>query len=151
MALDELHARRLATVISVFEDSLNRIEMLLVTLERGEGPEPRVPAPTPAKIQEIRALVQGFRYRLRAGARYFNIQRLQPDWRQTLAAELAALWVILENAAPARMKGYGRQFTTEDRAGWEALLGELDADIERLRKVALGGLQTPAIRTRARP
>ena len=40
MALDELHARRLATVASIFESALDRMELVLKSLESpyGDGP-----------------------------------------------------------------------------------------------------------------
>jgi len=37
MALDELHARRLATVASVFESALDRVELVLKSLESSYG------------------------------------------------------------------------------------------------------------------
>ena len=40
MALDELHARRLATVASVFESALDRMELVLKSLESATGNEP---------------------------------------------------------------------------------------------------------------
>jgi hypothetical protein len=39
-----------------------------------------------------------------------------------LAAELSNLWVVLENAMPKRMKGYGKEFDPTDKGDWEHLI-----------------------------
>jgi hypothetical protein len=134
MALDELHARRLATVISLFDDALDRIQLALDAAERGKHAGSSA---TPAQAREIRATVHRLRSRLHDAAQRFAVERVRPDWRQQLAAELSALWVILENAAPRRMKGYGREFAPEDRADWETLMRDLKTEVERMSETVL--------------
>lgn len=133
MALDELHERRLATVVSVFEDALDRIELLLEGVEQGseisEGPQLAA-----GDLVSLRMSAGRLRERLRAATESFNVRRVRLPWRQKLAAELSTLWVLLENAMPRRMKGYGREFAPEDRADWEALIRDLLREIERMRQ-----------------
>jgi hypothetical protein len=133
MALDELHERRLATVISLFDDALDRIELLLEGVEQRKGSDGE-PQPDPSEICNIRLAGGRIRERLRAAAERFEVKRIEPRWRQKLAAELSTLWVMLENAAPRRMKGYGREFAPQDRADWEALIRDLLRDVESMRR-----------------
>ena len=56
-----------------------------------------------------------------------------------LIAELSTLWVVLENARPERMKGYGVEFAPEDRAEWEDLITALMNDVEQVRGIVLKG------------
>ncbi len=137
MALDELHARRLSTVLSFLEDALDRIELALDAAERGKHTGSSAAPPTAAQAREIRAAAHQLRSRLHDAAERFAVERVRPNWRQQLAAELSTLWVILENAAPRRMKGYGREFAPEDRADWEALMRDLGANVERMREIVL--------------
>ena len=137
MALDELHARRLATVFTVLEGALDRIELLLQNSETNDDdlPSRRL---TEIQIREIREIIQHIRTRTHNAIRSFSIRVQKPEVRQALAAELSALWVVLENARPTRMVGYGRKFSAADRADWEELIGELLNDVEQLRGLALG-------------
>ena len=133
MALDELHARRLATVAIIFESALDRMELVLKSLESpyGEGP-----APVQAEhVGLAREKMRTIRTRLSASLNRFSIQLRKPEPRQILAAELSTLWVVLENARPERMKGYGRKFSPADKADWEELIEGLISDIEEIRRV----------------
>jgi hypothetical protein len=135
VALDELHERRLATVMNVFEDALDRIELLLSgggLVREGGGDA----GPTPAEAGNIRAVAEQIRRRLQSAAARFEVKRSRPHWRQKLGAELSTLWVVLENALPRRMRGYGREFAPQDRADWERLVRDLLAEIERMRQAA---------------
>lgn len=132
MALDELHARRLATLISVFEDALDRIEHLGAAAEEQRQFEAGR-SPNSAQLSSLRALSARIRRRLRAAAARFGVRRVKPNWRQNLAAELSTLWVILENTRPERMKGYGREFTAQDRVDWESLVDDLMEAVEEMR------------------
>jgi hypothetical protein len=133
MALDELHERRLATVINLFEDALDRIELVLESAEPPQESE-REPQPGAAEISRIRTVAGRIRERLQAATERFEVNRARPPWRQKLAAELSALWVVAENATPRRMKGYGREFAAQDRADWDALFRDLLHEIERMRR-----------------
>ncbi len=133
MALDELHERRLATVMSVIEDALDRIELLTENVEQG-GESSTECLPARGELDNLRQSAGRVRERLRAAALRFDVKRVRPPWRQKLAAELSALWVVLENATPRRMKGYGREFAAGDRADWEELIRDLLQEIERMRQ-----------------
>jgi hypothetical protein len=140
MALDELHARRLATLLNLFDDALDRINHLLegVESERESGLE------TGAHADELLSLASAtarMRERLQAAAARFAVRPTRPPWRQKLAAELSTLWVVLENALPRRMKGYGHEFAPQDRADWESLIRDLLNELERMRQMvsAKGG------------
>jgi hypothetical protein len=135
LSLDELHARRLETVMGMVANALDRIEHLLAGQEAG-SPVRRVRQPTDISSEQIRKVREEseiIRRRLGEAARRFSIRPRKPDPRQTLAAELASLWVILENARPRRLKGYGREFAAADKADWEALIQDLLRELERLR------------------
>jgi hypothetical protein len=133
MALDELHARRLATVASVFESALDRMELVLKSLESASGNEP-----SPVKAEHIRLgreKMVTVRNRLSESLKRFSIQLRKPGPRQVLGAELSTLWVVLENARPERMKGYGREFSPSDKADWENLIEGLMWDIKEMRRL----------------
>ncbi len=132
MALDELHARRLATVASVFESALDRVELVLKSIESpyGDGPPP-VEA---GHIGPAREKMRTIRTRLSESLNRFSVQLRRPEPRQMLAAELSTLWVVLENARPERMKGYGREFSPADKADWENLIEGLMSDIKEIRR-----------------
>jgi hypothetical protein len=133
MALDELHARRLATVASVFESALDRMELVLKSLESTSGNEP-LPL-KPEQIRLGREKMETVRNRLSESLKRFSIQLHKPEPRQVLAAELSTLWVVLENARPERMKGYGREFSPADKADWESLIEGLISDIKEMRRI----------------
>jgi hypothetical protein len=132
MALDELHARRLATVASVFESALDRMELVLESLESAsDEPLP----PRDEQIRQAREKMQAVRNRLSESLRRFSVQLRKPGHRQVLAAELSRLWVVLENARPERMKGYGREFSPADKADWKNLIEGLMSDIKEIRRL----------------
>jgi hypothetical protein len=132
MALDELHARRLATVVNLFEDALDRIELVLEGAEQASASELQADA---AEFSNLRMTASGIRKRLQAAVERFEVSRARPHWRHKLAAELSALWVVLENSTPRHMKGYGREFAAQDRVDWEALVRDLLREIERMRRL----------------
>ncbi len=133
MALDELHARRLATVASVSENALDRMELVLKSLESTSGNDP-LPI-KPEQIRMGREKMATVRNRLSDSLNRFSIQLHKPEPRQVLAAELSTLWVVLENARPERMKGYGREFSPADKADWENLIEGLITDIKEMRRI----------------
>ncbi|HXX24030.1 MAG TPA: hypothetical protein VEO19_12850 [Terriglobia bacterium] len=136
MALDELHARRLATVANVFECALDRMELVLKSLESaGEDEREQI-----RQVWEKMAMV---RSRLSESLEHFAIQPRKPGPRQVLAAELSRLWVVLENARPERMKGYGREFSPADKAAWEKLMEGLMSDVKEMRRMLVKGRIKP--------
>jgi len=133
MALDEMHARRLATVVTVVGAALDRIELVLRGIEDIREANHLGFRFTPQQIRGLRQDMARIRHRLGEALRHFSVPRHKPDPRQVLAAELSTLWVVLENAMPERMKGYGKEFTPADRKNWEELIRTLLQDLEQLR------------------
>ena len=78
MALDELHARRLATVVSVAEDALARIELTLDRSGHGGG---RL---APARVQALRQKIASMRRVLERAVERFGIRPVRPEPRQVL-------------------------------------------------------------------
>jgi hypothetical protein len=138
MALDELHARRLATVEKMFDAALDRMELILRSAEEGSdgGEFSRI---TAEQARIARDKMATIRSRLQEGLRHFSVRLERPEPKQMLAAELSTLWVILENARPERMKGYGREFAPQDRVEWENLIQALIHETEQIRGVVLKG------------
>jgi len=138
MALDELHARRLATVGKVFEAALDRMELVLRSAhesnERGE-----FSGITAEQARLAREKMAAIRSRVEKSLRHFSVQLQRPEPKQMLAAELSTLWVVLENTRPERMRGYGREFAPQDRADWESLIQSLIHEVEQMRDVVLKG------------
>jgi hypothetical protein len=137
MALDQLHRRRLATVIKLVEAALHRIELLLEA--PADSPDRAKDATlfTVAQREEIRMHTESIRQLLAETVERFGTRPDYPEPRQIVAAELSNLWVILENAMPPRMTGYGRPFDPKDREDWERIMRELLREVNRIRSVAL--------------
>ena len=81
--------------------------------------------------------MQGIRKRLEHAVGRFSLQLRKPEPRQVLAAELSSLWVVLENARPKRLAGYGKEFDPVDKTAWENLIRGLLDDVERVRQIVL--------------
>ncbi len=138
MALNELHARRLATVAKMFEAALDRMELTLRAVEKG-GEAADASGISLEQVRAMRDRTSAIRDHLRKGLEHFSIKLQKPEPQQMLVAELSTLWVILENARPARMKGYGREFAPQDKADWENLIQALMRETESIRRVVLKG------------
>jgi hypothetical protein len=120
----------------MFDAALDRMELILRSAE--ESNETGESSPITAEQARLaRDRMATIRSRLQEGLRHFSVQLERPEPKQMLAAELSTLWVILENARPERMKGYGREFAAEDRAGWENLIQSLMHETEEIRDVVL--------------
>jgi hypothetical protein len=135
MALDELHARRLATIVTLVENALERMETALRGMQNDHAPDSA--NLTPNQVRRIHEEMEAVRKRLEEITERFSVRPQKPELRQAFAAELSSLWVILENALPERMKGYGREFAPEDRTDWERLIRALLRDIEQIRRSVL--------------
>ncbi|MBI4166144.1 MAG: hypothetical protein HY508_10475 [Acidobacteria bacterium] len=129
MALDEIHARRLETMATIFERALDRMELVLKSLEGGKA----ALSLQGAQIQRARERMEQMRRRIEDALERFSVSLTRPNPRQMLAAELSMLWVILENARPERMKGYGKELTPADRKSWEELIQTLLKNLAELR------------------
>jgi phenylpropionate dioxygenase-like ring-hydroxylating dioxygenase large terminal subunit len=112
------------------------MELVLKSLESaGEDEDER--------IGRAREKMETIRRRLLESLERFSIQIRKPGPRQVLAAELSRLWVVLENARPERMKGYGREFSPADKAAWERLIEGLMSDVKEMRRILVKGRVTP--------
>jgi hypothetical protein len=138
MPLHELHARRLATVINMVEAALDRFEIVLRGIENNPAPAGSGSQLSPEQVRRIHQAMESIRGRLKHAGERFAIKRTKPEPRQVLAAELSTLWVMLENALPKRMKGYGRELAPEDKNDWENTVQGLLREIDMVRKIALG-------------
>ena len=159
--LDELHARRLATVANIVESALDRLELLFRSLEassEAQTPHDALESEfavavgsgiTPAQIQQAREQMASLRHRLRKALERFSVRPSKPEPRQILAAELATLWVVLENARPGRMKGYGKKFAPADQTAWEEMVEGLLRDLEKIRTITVADKRS--IRPSERP
>lgn len=135
MALDEPHARRLSTVAVLIEDALRRIEAVLRSIDDAGAESHR--AFTQEQIGLAREKMAMTHGRLQAALQSFHVTIHRPEPQQVLAAEFATLWVILENARPERLKGYGREFTPKDKIEWTALVDSLMGDLDQIRNILL--------------
>ena len=138
MALDELHARRLATLGNLFDSALDRMDLVL----RSAAGSADVGEVSPISVDQarfIRNKMAAIRTRLHEALRHFSVRLQKPEPKQMLIAELSTLWVILENACPERMKGYGVEFAPQDKAEWENLIQALLDDTELIRDTVLKG------------
>lgn len=138
MALDELYTRRLATLGNLVDSALDRMELVLRSAE-ATSPSAGASPPSTEQVRFIRNTMKAVRSRLRDSLQYFAIRRHKPDPKQMLVAELSTLWVILENARPERMAGYGRELAHEDKAEWESLVQFLIEQTEAIRGAVLKG------------
>src|SRR5208337_1486301 len=117
---------------NLFDAALDRMELVLRSAEESPdgGEASRVSADQARFIRDKMAAIRG---RLHDGLRHFSVRLQKPEPKQMLIAELSALWVILENARPERMKGYGRVFAPQDKAEWENLIQALMHETELIR------------------
>lgn len=138
MPLDELHARRLATIGNLFDAALDRMDLVLHSVEKGAG-SGEASQFSAEQIEFIRDKMATIRNRLHEGLRHFSVRLQKPEPKQMLIAELSTLWVVLENARPERMKGYGVQFLPADKAEWESLIQALMHETESVRGAVLKG------------
>jgi hypothetical protein len=138
MALQELHARRLATVGNLFDAALDRMELALRSAEENAKPG-EASRFSQEQARFIRGKMSRIRSLLHEGLRHFTVRLQKPEPKQVLIAELSTLWVILENARPERMKGYGSEFLPQDKVDWESLFQSLTHETELIRSAVLKG------------
>jgi hypothetical protein len=128
----------LATIGNLFDAALDRMDLVLRSADEsrdgGEGS-----SLSSEQTRFIRDKIATIRSRLRAGLRHFDVRLQKPEPKQMLVAELSTLWVILENARPERMTGYGSGLTPEDKADWENLVETLLQETELIRGMVLRG------------
>ena len=137
-----------ATIGNLFDAALDRMAQVLRSAEESHhgGEASRFSAEQARLIREKMATI---RSRLHESLRHFSVRLHKPEPKQMLVAELSTLWVILENARPERMKGYGAEFLPQDKDEWESLIEYLMHETELIRATVLKGKEahgTPAIR-----
>ncbi|HLZ92721.1 MAG TPA: hypothetical protein VKQ28_13490 [Candidatus Acidoferrum sp.] len=133
MKVHEYHARSLEATLSRADEAIYRMERLLS--ERGQGGVVRKIEDTLAAEARDGLLIQlgTLRDSLAAVATTFSLESHLLDIRQVLFAEISTLWVLFENCRPARMKGYGQEFTPEARVTLERNIDKLLAQVLAMR------------------
>jgi hypothetical protein len=129
MTLHEFHARSLASTLTLADASVRRMERLLAN--GGEEGLIRFVRNT-LSTEESTALLRDVRSlheMLRAMAESFSLQRNSLDLRRVLDAELSTLWVLFEDCRPARMKGYGQDFSPEDGTRLDETVSRMTAHV----------------------
>jgi hypothetical protein len=134
MTLHEFHSRSLASTLNLADASVQRMERLLA--DSGEEGLIRFiqntlsPDECSTMLREVRSL----RDMLTIMAETFSLQRSSFDIRRVLDAELSTLWVLFEDCRPARMKGYGQDFSPEDGTRLEETANKLTGHVRRMRE-----------------
>jgi Ni,Fe-hydrogenase maturation factor len=134
MRLHEYHARNLEATLSRADESIDRMEHLLI-----DGGQDGIVRKIRGHLsQESReALLEGvrsLRALLNSIVQTFSLEPHPLDLRRVLHAELSQLWVSFENCRPARMKGYGQEFAKEARETIDKNIEALLAEISKLRE-----------------
>jgi len=133
MTLHEYHSRSLEAALIRADESIHRMRQLL-TDGGQDGVVRKIENTLPMETREaLLANVASLRALLAAAAQTFSLQPHPLDMRSVLNAELATLWVIFENCRPARMKGYGQDFSQDAREKLEKNVDALLAEILKLR------------------
>jgi hypothetical protein len=134
MRLHEYHARSLEATLSRADESIHRMEHLLIDA----GQDGVVRKIRGNLSQESRAAllagIGSLRRMLASMAQAFSLQPHALDLRRVLDAELSALRVLFENCRPVRMKGYGQEFAKEARETLEKNVETLLAEILKLQE-----------------
>jgi hypothetical protein len=133
MMLHEYHSRSLEAALIRADESIQRMRLLLA-----EGGQDGVVRKIENNLSEqaraaVLAEVNSLRTLLAALAQAFSLQPHPLDLRSVLNAEIAALWVIFENCRPARMKGYGQEFSQDVSEALEKKIETVLAEILKLR------------------
>jgi hypothetical protein len=125
MQLHEFHARSLESSIGIADEAARRMERLL--LEGGQEAlvRPIVNSLSAETREKLMAQVRELRAMLNEIVERFSLTAHPLDLRQVLAAEVSALWVIFEDCMPARMRGYGQEFSPDAKAALENLVDRL--------------------------
>ncbi|HXY01400.1 MAG TPA: hypothetical protein VEI54_10805 [Candidatus Limnocylindrales bacterium] len=134
MTLHEFHARSLASTLTLADASVRRMERLLTN--GGEEGLIRYIQNTLSR-EECAALlhdVHSLRDTLTSLAEALALQRSALDIRRVLDAELTTLWVLFEDCRPARMKGYGQEFSPEDQSRLDETVNELTAKVDAMKR-----------------
>ena len=125
MTLHEFHARSLASTLILADASVRRMERLLTN--GGERGLIRSIESTLSKEERTVLLhdVHSLQRMLTLMAESFALPRSTLDLRRVLDGELSTLWVLFEDCRPERMKGYGQEFSPEERSRLEETVNQL--------------------------
>jgi Ni,Fe-hydrogenase maturation factor len=133
MRLHEYHARSLESTLSRADESIQRVEQLLIA-DGQDGAVRKIKGHLSEESREaLLAGVSSLRALLKSMAQTFSLQSHSLDLRRVLHAELSQLWVLFENCRPGRMKGYGQEFAEEARMALEKNIETLLAEILKMR------------------
>ena len=142
MALDEVHAIRLSTIVTVVEAALVQIDVALRATEDLADTNEKAEPLTMSQVRQLRRSIGDIKSSLRQAEKRFSVRPVQPEPRQVIVAELSALWVTLLSSKPEMMKGYGREFDPHDKKDWERMIHDLLSHVESMRKLALEKVTT---------
>src|SRR5260370_30030317 len=123
MALNEAYERRLTALVALIGESLDRVERLLRNQNSSGKDQAR--QITSEQIHQVHQKAETIRKRLAEAIEHFRLRPQRPELRQVAAGELSQLWVMLENARPEKMKGYGIELAHSDRQQWDSLIQQL--------------------------
>ncbi len=134
MNLHEFHARSLESSLILADASIHRMERLLT--DGGEEGVVRIieDTLTPETHAQLLEGIHILRDILAAMADSFSLQPHPLNIRRVLDAEISSLWVLFEDCRPARLKGYGQEFSPEARAELNDTIDKLMAHLHLMRK-----------------
>jgi hypothetical protein len=133
MKLHENHARSLEATLSRADESIYRMEQLLMARSQ-EGVVRKIKGNLSKEAREaLLARIGNLRALLESMARSFSLEPHALDLQRVLDAEISVLRVLFENCRPTRMKGYGQEFSKEAREALERNIDILLAEILKMR------------------
>lgn len=105
--LNENHRLRLGVVLYSLEKACERIEAALDVARPAALTYHTHDDVTPAEREDLRRIAAALRARLEAFRQEFDLPRQQRHLRRSLAAELATLWMLLEDTHARKLTGRG--------------------------------------------
>jgi hypothetical protein len=133
MRLHEYHARSLESTLSRADESIQRMQQLLTNGGQDGAVRKIENMLSEESRKSLLAGVSSLRELLASMAQTFSLHPHTLDLQRVLDAEISVLWVLFENCRPARMKGYGQEFTNEAREALERNIEAMLAEILNLR------------------
>jgi hypothetical protein len=134
MRLHEYHARSLESTLSRADESIQRMQLLLMSGDQDGSVRKIENSLTRESREAFLAGIGTLRALLASMAQIFSLQPRILDLQRVLNAEISVLWVMFENCRPPRMKGYGQEFTEEARETLERYIETLLREILKLRE-----------------
>lgn len=133
MRLHEYHARSLEATLSRADESIHRMEGLLIHSGQ-DGIVFKIENTLSLKSRDaLLSQLVALKATLGSMAKAFSLNPHPLDIRRVLDAEISTLWVLFENCRPARLKGYGQEFAPDARTALEKTVESLVAQILTMR------------------